>query len=347
VTADAGLLDDLLRLAATAGVEPEMCSDAGAARRSWSAAPLVLLGADQGDAVLATGLGRHPSLVLVGDDPDDRAVWQQAVALGARQVVFLPEAQSWLVERLSSAHDDGGSPRALLLAVVGGRGGAGASTLAVALALAGARRSMRTFLVDADPLGGGLDLVLGGEDLPGLRWSDLAETRGRLASEVLLSAVPTAAEVSVLSCDRTDVTEIPQGAMRAVLDAATRGSDLVVVDLPRSLGAAAQAVLGRADRVLLVVPAEVRATASAGSVAASLRTFAGDLGVVVRGPAPGDLEAPLVAEALGLPLAGHCRAEPGLAAALDRGEPPGRRRGPLARLADSLLEQSARPGRAA
>jgi secretion/DNA translocation related CpaE-like protein len=334
VTADAGLLDDLLRLAATAGVEPEVCSDAGAARRSWSAAPLVLLGADQGDAVLATGLGRHPSLVLVGDDPDDRAVWQQAVALGARQVVFLPEAQSWLVERLSSA-------------VARGRGGAGASTLAVALALAGARRSMRTFLVDADPLGGGLDLVLGGEDLPGLRWSDLAETRGRLASEVLLSAVPTAAEVSVLSCDRTDVTEIPQGAMRAVLDAATRGSDLVVVDLPRSLGAAAQAVLGRADRVLLVVPAEVRATASAGSVAASLRTFAGDLGVVVRGPAPGDLEAPLVAEALGLPLAGHCRAEPGLAAALDRGEPPGRRRGPLARLADSLLEQSARPGRAA
>jgi hypothetical protein len=59
----------------------------------------------------------------------------------------------------------------------------------------------------------------------------------------------------------------------------------------------------------------------------------------VRGPAPSDLEAEVVAESLGLPLSGYCKAEPGLAGALDRGEPPGRSRGPLSRLADQLLEE--------
>jgi hypothetical protein len=61
------------------------------------------------------------------------------------------------------------------------------------------------------------------------------------------------------------------------------------------------------------------------------------LQVVVRGPAPGGLDAQMVAEALGLPLAGRCRPEPGLAQALERGLAPGGRRGPLAVLADRLV----------
>jgi hypothetical protein len=44
-----------------------------------------------------------------------------------------------------------------------------------------------------------------------------------------------------------------------------------------------------------------------------------------------------VAEALGLPLAGTLRPEPGLPVALERGEAPGTGRGPLARLCQRLL----------
>jgi hypothetical protein len=59
---------------------------------------------------------------------------------------------------------------------------------------------------------------------------------------------------------------------------------------------------------------------------------------VVRGPAPTGLPAEAVADALGLPLAGSLRPEPGLAAALDRGDvPPVRPRGPLAALSAQLL----------
>jgi hypothetical protein len=74
-------------------------------------------------------------------------------------------------------------------------------------------------------------------------------------------------------------------------------------------------------------------------VAALVGPLTADLRVVVRGPAPSGLPAEVVAEALGLPLAAEARAEPGLAAALERGDPPSARgRGPLARLSGQLLD---------
>jgi hypothetical protein len=128
--------------------------------------------------------------------------------------------------------------------------------------------------------------------------------------------------------------------MVAVLDAATRESDLVVVDLARRLDPAAHAVLRRSRRTVLVVPAEVRAAAAAGLIAAELESHAAEVGVVVRGPAPTGLTAEEVADALGLPLLGELRPEPGLAARLDRGEPPANRaRGPLAVLSRRLVAQ--------
>jgi len=125
--------------------------------------------------------------------------------------------------------------------------------------------------------------------------------------------------------------------MDAVLRAAARGSDLVVVDLPRRPDAACEVALAVAHRTFLVLPAEVRAVASSARVAAAIRGLTADLRVVVRGPAPSDLDADVVARSLDLQLAGECRSEPGLAAALERGEPPGRGRGPLAKLTDQLL----------
>jgi hypothetical protein len=100
--------------------------------------------------------------------------------------------------------------------------------------------------------------------------------------------------------------------------------------------------------VLLVVPAEIRATAAAGQVAARLAACTADLRLVVRGPAPGGLTDLLVADELGLPLAGWLAPEPGLATALERGEPPGRPgRGPLARLAADLVRSLGTAGQVA
>jgi len=340
VTDDPDVLDDLLRLAAAAGVEPEVVDAVVAARRSWLAAPLVLLDARLAGTAAVAGLSKRPGLVLVAVSADDADVWRRAVEIGAEHVVVLPDAEQWLVGRLSDAAEptDGSHSDAEVVCVIGGRGGAGASTLAAALSFAGLRRGLPTVLLDADPLGGGIDLLLGGEDQPGLRWPDLAGASGRVAASTLRGSLPSVDTLTVLSWDRGDTLQVPVTAMRSVLGAARRGGGLVVVDLPRRVDAAAEVALAHARITYLVVPAEVRAAAAAARVAASIRSTTREVHVVVRGPAPGDLEPEVVAASLGLPLAGYCRAEAGLAAALERGEPPGRRRGPLSRMADLLLD---------
>jgi secretion/DNA translocation related CpaE-like protein len=224
--------------------------------------------------------------------------------------------------------------------VIGGRGGAGASVLAGGLAITAARSGLRTLLIDADPLGGGLDLVLGWEQLEGLRWPALSQADGRVDAPALVRALPSRGDLVMLSWDRGDLLALPVEAMAATMDAGRRGRDLVVVDLPRQLDDAAVIALQAADQVLLVVPAELRATAAAARVVANAQPHCAELSVVVRGPAPGGLKAREVARALDLPLAGTLRPEPGLSRGLERGEAPaGSGRGPLAILCQRIIAE--------
>jgi secretion/DNA translocation related CpaE-like protein len=343
-TGDAGLLDELLRLSAASGVEVEAVPDAAAARRSWSAATGALVGDDLAPSLLLRPPSRREGVVLVGVDQDDASIWRRGVDLGAGHVVFLPDAEPWLVGWLADREDLQAGRGALgfgaVVGVVGGRGGAGASTLSVALGVAAARRQAAVMLVEADPLGGGLDVMVGLEDAEGLRWPDLASSRGRVSTASLRSAVLSQGGLGVLPWARDDVLEVPTDAVTAVLSASARAHDLVIVDLPRSLDPASIEAVTRCSVVYLLVPAEVRAVSSAARVAVALGTLAPRLEVVVRGPAPSGLSGEEIADALDLPLAGEMRAEPRLAAALERGEAPGARpRSPLARLSDRLVEE--------
>src|SRR6185295_2350808 len=100
-------------------------------------------------------------------------------------VAVLPEAEKWLIDRLLEAAEP--AAEAPVIGVIGGRGGAGASVLATALALTAAEAGLRPLLIDADPLGGGLDLLLDAEREPGLRWPGLSTVRGRLQPALLRS----------------------------------------------------------------------------------------------------------------------------------------------------------------
>jgi secretion/DNA translocation related CpaE-like protein len=346
VTRDPALLDLLGRLAAAAGVRLQVMSEPSAVPRS---VPLVLLGADLADDVPAgappTGARPwRPGVVVVAEEPAEERVWRLAMHHQAETVAVLPKAEKWLVERLLDAAQP--SAEAPVVGVIGGRGGAGASVLAAALALTAAGAGLRPVLVDADPLGGGLDVLLGAEHEPGLRWPGLSTARGWLQPALLRSELVQVDGIDLVSWDGGDLPEVPVEAMSAVLGAAMRGAGLVVVDLPRSLDAAAVVAAQACGRVLLVVPAEARAIAAARRVVLSLEPQVGDLGVVVRGPVPTGAQPESVAEDLSLPLAGELRAEKGLAAALDRGEPPWiRPRGPLATLSRRLLADAlAGPG---
>jgi secretion/DNA translocation related CpaE-like protein len=337
VTADPGLLDELLRLCAAAGVEAQVAHDEVAARQDWVGAPLVVVGQDLAARLDRGRIDRRDGVVLVGTDLQDTGVWDLGVAIGADAIVFLPDAQSWLAGRLSEAGTASGY-EGVVLAVVGGRGGAGASTLAAGLSRVAAASGIVTMLVDADPLGGGIDMVLGREDEPGLRWPDLASAAGRLSPESLRRALPRVGRLTMLSCGRGESLQLPVDAARAVLDAGRRSHELVLVDLPRWVDQVAEHVLSAATLTLLVVPQDVRATAAAGRVAVGVGLFAGDLRVVARGPSPGRVTGEMVADVLGLPLAGSMDAERDLAGDLEHGRPPAADpKGPLATLSRAVL----------
>ncbi|WP_052433197.1 hypothetical protein [Streptacidiphilus carbonis] len=165
VTENERLIEQLLRICAAAGAEPQLVCGAPPPRLLWESAPLVVVGDDVADRM--AGLSRRPDVLLVGDDLDDVGVWRRAVVIGARQVVFLPDAESWLLDRIADAAEGVGVP-ALTVAVLGGRGGAGASTLACALAVTAAREGMRAVLIDGDPSGDPTGSVRSGDGASGL-----------------------------------------------------------------------------------------------------------------------------------------------------------------------------------
>jgi secretion/DNA translocation related CpaE-like protein len=341
MVSDTELLDAVLRTAAAAGCEIVRALDPTEARRSWPGAPVVVLDPAAARACAAGRLPRRAGVVVaVSGEPPPEA-WRHAVAVGAEHVISLPEAEPWLVAALAQAAEGGGGDGAVL-AVVGGRGGAGASVFAVATAVRAARSGERALLVDCDPLGGGVDLVLGAEDLDGLRWPEVGTGVGRVPASALHAALPApevdgAGRLAVLSCDRSPRGPSP-AAVSSVLDAGRRAGDTVVCDVPRYPTEAAVAALAAADLTVLLVPADVRSCAAAARVAAVVAEHGGSAGVVVRGPAPGGLTPDEVATALGLPLVAAMRAERGLARSLERGDAPGRGGGPLATAATSVLD---------
>ncbi|MCA1222974.1 septum site-determining protein Ssd [Streptomyces sp. 8L] len=340
ITEDVDLLDDVLRLCAAAGADPEVHHKLPDDRGSWERAPLVLVGDDA--AARCRGAARRPGVMLVGREQDDPAVWQWAVEIGAECVLRLPEAEGWLADRLADAAEGAGE-LAVTVGVIGGRGGAGASTLACALAVTAARAGRRTTLVDADPLGGGLDVLLGGERAEGRRWPDFAASKGRVAGTALEEALPRLHDLSVLSWDRGEAVTVGPDAMRSVLAAARRRGGVVVVDLPRRIDEPVAEALAQLDVGLLVVPAELRAVAAAERVASMVRMVLRDLRAVVRGPCAAGLDETWIAEALDLSLVGELPPEPGLSELLDRGEPPGSRaRGPLAVFCAEFWERALR-----
>lgn len=354
VTEDVDLLDDLLRLCAAAGARPEVRHGVPERRGGWDAAPLVLVGDDAVDRV--RGAVRRRGVVLVGRDQDDSGVWQRAVEIGADHVLVLPDGERWLVDRIADVAEGVGRP-ALTVGVIGGSGGAGASTLACALAVTAARAGHRTMLVDADPLGGGLDVLLGGEAADGLRWPAFAQSRGRVGGGALEESLPELHSLRVLSWDRGDAVVIPPEAMRAVVAAARRRGGVVVVDLPRRVDEGVAEALAQVDLGLLVVPAELRAVAGARRVASAVGMVLRDLRVVVgRGGTGraggsgrdglgghdglGGFEAEEVARLLGLPLVGELPREADLLAAQAGGTPPGgAARGPLARFCTAFWDR--------
>lgn len=339
ITGDRLLLDDLLRLCAAAGVTPDVARDATAGLRGWSAASVVLLGEDLAGPVAAQHPPRRDHVHVVGHGPVGDTVFRNALAAGAVDVVELPAAEAWLVEILTDAVDavDGGrGGRARTIGVVAGSGGAGATTFACALAVVGAVTETAV-LVDLDPLGPGVDRVVGLDGGAGARWDVLVSSRGRLGSRSLRTALPSKDGLAVLTWPSGPVIGLDAAAVREALSAAQRGNDLVVMDLPRTVDDLTAEVATRCDLLLVVTEATVAGVTAAGKVVSLLQPLTSRLGLAVRG-GRGAVPAEQVATALQVPLVVGVPQERRLAEQIDLGLGPVRsRRSPLARAARVAL----------
>jgi secretion/DNA translocation related CpaE-like protein len=341
---DDELLDDLLKLAAAAGCDLELVPDVTATRQRWSNAPLVLLDAQGVTACQTADLPRRSAVVVLARDPEPPELWKQSMAIGAERVITFPGAEPWLVTALADAAEGPASNAGKVLAVLGARGGAGASVFTVAVGLTALKKGANTLIVDCDPRGGGLDVVLGAETEEGLRWPDMQLSAGRVAASSLHMALPTRrrgnAQLTLLSGARTGEGPAPD-AVAAVVEAGRRAGDVVVCDIPRQLDMAAWSAIDRADLTVIVTPAELRACISAKKAAEELTERGATPQLVVRGPSPGGLRLDEIAAAVGIPVLTTMHPEPHLAESLERGVFHPKHKGPLSRAATTTLAELA------
>ncbi len=339
VTADEALLAALLPLAAAADVTPTVARDPLTALRSWARAPVVLVGADLADEMLRYTPEPHPRSYVVTHLPAPHELFRTTLRLGAEQVVELPVSSGWLVELLADLTERQPG-RGRVVGVIGGTGGAGATTFACALGQ-WAARSAPAVVIDCDPQGPGLDRMLGVERREGFRWDALCQTTGRLSARALREALPRSGRLGVLSWYVDGrVQSLQAFAAREALSAARRGHAVVVADLPRSPDPLVDEIAARCDLLLVMTVASVVGVAGAARMRARFAEHA-DVGVVLRGEAFGPEE---VQRATGLPVVAQMRDQRGLAEAVDLGLGPLRTsRGPLARAVAQVLGESVDP----
>jgi hypothetical protein len=178
-----------------------------------------------------------------------------------------------------------------VIGVIGGSGGVGASTFAsvVASVASGA------VLVDLDPVGGGIDVLLGIDDVAGARWSGLRVGGGHLDPRLLADGLPRWRDVAVLAAD-----EPPAVPAVAQVLAAAAHLGTVVVDLPRAPSELREAGLAGCDLCVLVASAtDVRSVVAAATVRRSLPDV--PVGLVLR---RGGLSVDEAVPLLGAPLLG-------------------------------------------
>lgn len=219
---------------------------------------------------------------------------------------------------------------ATCLMLVPAVGGAGASITAAASALV-LSRERPICLVDADALAGGIDLVLGMETEPGLRWQDFSAADGRLDGAALYEALPScprspALKVLTWTRSRTPETAYNHASAATKFDSADRlgrtdrpddvrhiastisclihAGITVIVDCPKQVEYVT--TLGAlADDTVIILPTSVRAIAAGGHLASVCAQAGFTPSLAVRHQQHRDISVEEVEYALDLPIVGE------------------------------------------
>ena len=185
-------------------------------------------------------------------------------------------------------------------------------------------------VIDADPLGPGVDRVLGLDGHDGVRWDALCQTTGRFSGRSLRDSLPRRDQLGVLTWYSGPQGSLQAFAVRNAIAAAQRGHDTVVLDLPRAVDPLVEEMVARCDRVYVLTVPTVAGLASTARLCSRFRD-ASPLRIVLRG---NDVSPDAVARLTSVPVAAQMADQRGLEEAIDLGLGPVRsRRGPLGRTA--------------
>ena len=110
-------------------------------------------------------------------------------------------------------------------------GGAGTSVFAAMVAWRLAQRKLQCALVDCDFAAGGIDVLLGIENEPGLRFQTVDIPLGKTEGAALNGELPQWERVGVLASQPWNGSDPEPWTVSAVLEALAQANDVVVVDI--------------------------------------------------------------------------------------------------------------------
>ncbi len=251
-------------------------------------------------------------VLAIGDQAEIGFYRRLTRELGVAEYLHKPLTRD-MVARLFGPHLAGQAAAAAevlgrgsqVVAVCGVRGGSGATTIAVNLAVQLAEQGRgHVALLDLHLRGGTAGLMLGVRPGTGLR---VALEQPDRADALFLDRVgiPISDRLRLIAAEEPMESEpLPaESAMQAVLAQLRQRFNIVVVDLPMPPGSAERAVLAAARHSLLVLGPDIAGIRDA----LALRKLAANMGssratiVLNRSGLPGGLKPKLVEEGLGAP----------------------------------------------
>lgn len=268
---DDATADSVREAAALAGITDGEIRPGGLAeaheRLSTGRAPEILLVdvSDCEDVVgamnrLADECEQHTRVVAVGS-VNDVELYRKLIELGVTDYLVKPvTAQSIAAalrratQRATAAAGAASPPKRNVIAVIGSRGGVGATSLAIAIAWGLAHRhGLRTVLLDLDLQLGSVAMGLDLEPSRGLR--EILATPDRIDTLLIASAVTQESDkLRILSAEESLESELVLDGkgLKPLLDELGQDADAIVIDLPRRLDSLARAALAEADHVCIV-----------------------------------------------------------------------------------------------
>jgi pilus assembly protein CpaE len=208
-------------------------------------------------AVIAVSSDARPELIL------------EAMRAGCSEYLTIPltvaqfcEALSRLCARWTSTDDNATKPTGKVIGMMGVRGGAGTTTLAVHLGTFLAKQyQQKVLLIDQHPSLGHLALFLG-FDSPRYHYYELLANVARLDASLLNSfVVHHASGADLLPSPGTFVqsTSVPSGAVEQALQLAAGIYEYTIIDFSTGLDDLNLSAMGHCDELYLIAPAEIPA----------------------------------------------------------------------------------------